>query len=209
MPPLTSKIASMPGRSDGELAREAQAGDRQAFELLLERFLPRVRAFLYRLGGGRGSPDDLTQEVFLVAIRRLSDLREPERFGVWLFGIAVRIHRGRGRHDADRRGRVGTSFDVELERLAAPDPLARLVEDEDVRIAVLAALERLSDRHREAFLLRHVEGLSPEEVAQALGSPEGTARRWVFEARERLRELLRPRGIGARGSTDLRPKDEA
>ncbi|HKE02031.1 MAG TPA: RNA polymerase sigma factor [Planctomycetota bacterium] len=171
---------------DGELASRAQLGDREAFERLVERLLPRVRAFLHRLSGSRGSPDDLAQETFLVAVRRLRDLREPERVASWIFGIALHVHRESARRT--RRGAELADVPAAVGRTGA--------EADEERAIVNDAVARLADRLREAFLLRHVEGLSPAEASLALGVPEGTLRRWDFEARERLREILKGRGIG-------------
>ena len=178
--------------SDGELAARAQSGDRDAFEALVGRTLPRVRAFLFRLAGPRADADDLAQETFLVAVRRLGELREPDRVLSWLFGIGVRVHRSRA-----SAPRLPISDALDVAALAVGGRDGDAVERAEARGELFDALERLPLRCREAFLLRHVEELSPSQTADALGVPEGTARRWDFEARERLRRILSGRGLGA------------
>ncbi|MFN0206200.1 MAG: RNA polymerase sigma factor [Planctomycetota bacterium] len=173
------------GTDDANLALLAKAGDRAAFALLVDRYLPRVRGFLYRLAGARGGTDDLAQEVFLIAIRSLSNLREPQYFSTWLFGIAFRVYKSNTRRDAGMRRE-----DFDERDLVSYQFSENAIITEEEHAIVAAAIARLPERHRDAFLLRHAEDLSTGEVAKILEVPEGTARRWDFEARERLRELL-------------------
>lgn len=177
--------------SDADLARSARDGDRAAFETLLDRFLPRVRAFLYHLSGSKGDPDDLAQEVFLIVVRGFSELREPEHVGSWIFGIAYKIFRGRNRKFTITKSDGGAD---ETDALPSKDknPSDALLTTEE-RVLVTSAIERLSERHREVFLLRHVEDLPAGDVARILEIPEGSVRRMDFEARERLREILTPK----------------
>jgi RNA polymerase sigma-70 factor (ECF subfamily) len=162
-------------------------GDRGAFEVLVARWLPRIRGFLFRIGGARGNPDDLAQQTFVVAIERLGDLRDAARVGSWIFGIAIRVQRA-----AQRRERSQRNAAADAEPEIVWEPRDEVSAEEDLR-AVTRALDRLPERLREAFVLRHVEELAAAEVAAILGVPEGTARRWDFEARERLREMLASR----------------
>lgn len=182
---------------DELLVRRAQAGDRAAFGSLLDRWLPRIRAFLFRLEGARGNPDDLAQETFLVAVARLAELREPSSVGSWLFGIALRVQRAAGRRArSQRNGAAPGGLDVALGGAVAPrDPLEGA---EELR-AVTDAIDRLPENLREAFVLRHVEELPPAAAAAVLGVPEGTLRRWDHEARERLRRMLGSRSLASGG----------
>lgn len=170
---------------DANLALLAKAGDRAAFALLVDRYLPRVRGFLYRLAGARGETDDLAQEVFLIAIRSLPHLREPQYFRTWLFGIAFRVYKTKTRRDAALRSEVFDERDMISYQISEN---AMITEEEHGIVA--SAIAKLPERLRDAFLLRHAEDLSATEVAKILEVPEGTVRRWDFEARERLRELL-------------------
>jgi RNA polymerase sigma-70 factor (ECF subfamily) len=90
---------------DGNLVARAQAGDREAFGCLYDRYARLVRAIVYRVAGGSPSTSDLTQECFLRAYRNLARLRQPERFGAWVVGIArqvAREHRRALRRDRNR-----------------------------------------------------------------------------------------------------------
>lgn len=163
----------------------AKAGDRVAFEALVDRFLPKVRAFLYRLSGARVDPDDLAQEVFLVIVRTLPALREPGHVSSWIFGIAYRLYQTRNR----KLSIQATALDENVILNNTFDPRSNALSREE-RAAVEMAIARLDERQREVFLLRHLEELSAVEVARILEIPEGSVRRIDFEARERLRELL-------------------
>lgn len=174
---------------DGELARRAQAGDREAFEQLIALYLPRVRAFLFRLSGDSSRVDDLAQEVFLAAVRNLRGLDQPMQFGAWIFGIAVRVERAR------RRPPQGSIDQKGFPEPADGTPARDGAEQAETSQIVMAAIQRLPHALREAFLLRHVEELSAADAARALGAPEGTVRRWDFEARQQLREMLEARGL--------------
>ncbi|MFG0318529.1 MAG: RNA polymerase sigma factor [Planctomycetota bacterium JB042] len=157
--------------------------DRDAFRALLGRELPRVRAFLSRLGAPTDDLDDLTQEVFLTVIRRLGWFRHESKISTWVFGIAVNVLRGwRRRRDVDVRELDGI-------RSAGPTPDGDLVAREEGE-RLRRTLQRLSPPLREVFVLRHVEGLPAVDVAEALGLPEGTVRRRAHEARLRLRTWL-------------------
>lgn len=169
-----------------ERVLRARAGDRAAFAGLLEEHLPAVRTFLFRLGVPAGDLDDLTQEVFMVVIRRLDDYRGASRFSTWLLGIAVQVTRG-----AARRRRHGSPAGDPLAP-AAEDP-ARLAQVQEGGERLRVALGRLPRPLREAFVLRHVEERPVAETSIILGVPEGTVRRRSHEARQHLRRILAPR----------------
>lgn len=145
-------------------------------ERLAREHHPAVRRFLLQLCAGHEDAEDLAQTACLRALARL-DRFEPARGShrAWFLGFALREH---------RRWRIRKPWLPLLDTLAAPRP------DLDVRHDLRAALRRLSPPLRAAFLIRHVEGLSSREAAEALGIPEGTLKRRLSEARASLRRHL-------------------
>lgn len=157
------------------LVAAARGGDRAAFGRLYELFAPMVHGVLLaRLP--RSEVDDLVQEVFLQAMRRLGSLRQPESFGPWLAAIA----RNRAR-DHHRRGKDT----VEL-----PDDVAGAPHPEGEALAVLAAIRRLPEAYRETLVLRLVEGLTGPEIAERTGLTPGSVRVNLFRGMQQLREAL-------------------
>jgi RNA polymerase sigma-70 factor, ECF subfamily len=162
---------------DGQLVRAALAGDSAAFTRLYERYGRLVHGLLL----ARVGPDeveDLVQDVFLTAWRRLDDLRDPAAFGGWIAMIA----RNRAT-DFHRR----TAEFVELpDDLASPDTASA---GADARVA-LAAIRSLPDAYRETLILRLVEGLSGPEIAERTGLTPGSVRVNLHRGMKMLREKL-------------------
>jgi RNA polymerase sigma-70 factor (ECF subfamily) len=172
--------------ADNELAALAQAGDRQAFTLLVRRHQERVFRFVQRMLGDREEAMDLTQETFIRAYRALPAWRPQARFGTWLFQIA---------HNATldvlrRRARVefvpldaGTPEQAAFDpRDTAPLPQDRLADRQ--RIGLLEhALRALPAEQREILLLRELEDMSYAEIAATLGINEGTVKSRLARAR--------------------------
>jgi RNA polymerase sigma-70 factor (ECF subfamily) len=172
--------------ADNEGAALAQAGDRQAFTLLVRRHQERVFRFVQRMLGDREEAMDLTQETFIRAYRGLPGWRPEARFGTWLFQIA---------HNATldvlrRRARVefvpldaGTPEEAAFDpRDTAPLPQDRLADRQ--RIGLLEhALRALPAEQREILLLRELEDMSYAEIAATLGINEGTVKSRLARAR--------------------------
>jgi RNA polymerase sigma-70 factor (ECF subfamily) len=172
--------------NESALVLRAGNGDREAFAELLEEHLPAVRAFLLRLGVAQDDLDDLTQEVFLTVIGGLKQFRGGSRFSTWLLGIALNTSRSWFRRRSPELGLPEDS--------AAPsDPPERRLLHREREERLDRALLELPRRLREAFVLRHVEQLPATEVANILRVPEGTVRRWTFQARKQLRSRLAPK----------------
>ena len=162
---------------DGELVRSARAGDATAFTRLYERYGRIVHGLLLaRIG--RDDVEDLAQDVFLTAWRRLEDLRDPAAFGGWIAMIA----RNRAT-DFHRR----TAEFVELpDHLESP---ATASGEADANVA-LAAIRALPDAYRETLILRLVEGLSGPEIAERTGLTPGSVRVNLHRGMKMLRDTL-------------------
>jgi RNA polymerase sigma-70 factor (ECF subfamily) len=171
--------------SDAELVARCQAGDTEAFEGLYRRHAARVYALTCRMAGSPDEGEDLLQEIFLQAYRKLGSFKGDASLGTWLYRLAinhcldfVRSRQGRNRKLTDALD------DGTIEPAVPPDAPV-------VRIDLERAVQSLPNGCREAFVLHDVEGFDHKEVGRMLGIAEGTSKSQVFKARMRLREQLR------------------
>ena len=171
---------------DEVLVLQCQAGRAEAFERILSRHGGRVRYFLRRMLGPRRDVDDACQEVWMAAFRELRRLRNPASFRVWLYRIA----RNRAYQVLrDERRALPT---VELTEVA------QNVQDDDFRPeeaeAILRGLEELRVDHKEVLMLRFLEEMSYEDIAQTLGCSLGTVRSRIHYAKHALRRQMEASG---------------
>jgi len=160
-----------------------QVGDRVAFEELVAQVNPRLRGFLQKLLPGSDHVDDVAQDIWLDVFRDLPRLENIDSFLPWFYRIARnRVYRLLRR----RYRRVEPLEEVEL-AVNEPEPE---FSAEDAR-RVHAALDKLSPEHREVLLLRFMEQMSYDDVAQVTGCPAGTVRSRIHNAKRGLREILR------------------
>ena len=188
--------------ADSLLVRQAQGGSRTAFDMLVLKYQRRVERLLSRSVRDPADVADLCQETFLAAYRALPAFRGESAFYTWLYRIAInaakRHHGQRARHRPtesldDDEGTFGSdaapSDDTTPEDLLASRQLARGLDE---------AIQALAEDQRRALLLREVDGLTYDEIADLMDCPPGTVRSRIFRAREavaaRLRPLLSGRG---------------
>ena len=169
------------------LVRRAQAGDRAAFGHLVEQFERTVHAICLRRLGNSSEAIELTQEVFLHVMRRIGQLREPERFAGWLRQVTVRMAINR----ATRRVAPSCVETVVLEGASVErdDPLAELIARERAQ-RLWEAIALLKPLDREALLAFYIQGESLIEIAERLDVPIGTVKRRLHTARKRLKAAL-------------------
>jgi RNA polymerase sigma-70 factor (ECF subfamily) len=181
------------------LVRRAQRGDREAFGALMEQFQPTVYAIALRRLANASDALELTQEVFLHVLRRINQLREPERFAGWLRQVAVRMAINR----ATRRVAPPSVEAGVLEGAWEPgdEPLDQLISRERAE-RLWEALGRLKSLDREALDAFYIRGHSLLEIAEMLGVPLGTVKRRLHTARKRLRVELETAVADAREWTD-------
>lgn len=187
-PPLaSSRAAPASWNRTAKLVLRAQRGDRDAFGTLVELFQPTVFALCRNRLGNVTEAAELTQEVFLHVMKRIGQLREPERFAGWLKQVTVRMAINR----ATRRV-PPPSIDREiLEGAAGPreEPLDELIAGE--RAARLRdGLAQLNVMDRETLVAFYINGLSIVEVAERHDAPVGTIKRRLHTARKRLKAIL-------------------
>ena len=170
-------IAPAPAETDiAHVVRSAQAGDGDAFAELYQRFARMVHGVvLARIA--RTEVDDVVQDVFMAAFERLRELREPAAFAGWLAAIARNRAADRGRHVAPAHSLV----DV-------PSP-ARAYEQAEAQ-AILAVIRSLPDAYSETLVLRLVEGMTGQEIAERTGLTPGSVRVNLHRGMKLLREKL-------------------
>ena len=158
---------------------EERVDERAFVRALYEREAARIRSTMARLAGPGHDADDMMQEVFLVALRRPKALAEARSAKAWLYGVAV--HAARARR---RRSRLRQIFGLEVaEEIPDPTTPAEALERDDARQSVWRILEKLSERKRAVFVLFELEGLTGEEISQALGCPLKTVWSRLLHAR--------------------------
>ena len=173
-------------------------GDAAAFGELVAKYRNKVYSTLYNLVRNEQDAWDLAQESFLKAWRNLPRFREESSFFTWVYRIATNIGL-----DALRRKKIegGVEFDdavaphlVETSAPTAPHPERaphERLRDAEIRARIEEALALLSAEHRAVVVLREIEGLSYEEIAEAAGCSVGTVMSRLFYARKKLQTLLR------------------
>lgn len=179
--------------SDTELVRRARAGDGWAEKAIYRRYAAQILGLSKRLLADRHEAEDVTQETFAVAFAEWDKLRDPERLRPWLMQIAVSKVLRRFRR---RRMRSALGF-RELEQDASLDALAHPACSQEVKaeLALVAkALNRLSAGERIAWTLRHVEGMSLEEVASQSDCSLPTAKRRIARAADFIERFARRGG---------------
>ena len=170
----------------GLLAR-LRAGEPRAFEDLVKGYQHRVFGVALRMLGSRAEAEEIAQEVFLRAHRALADFRGEARLGTWLYGIASRLCLNR-LASPDRRVARGDAALLDVPA-ATPDAAVEL-ERAELDAALRAAIAELPDERRLVLVLRDIEGLSYEQIAEVLALDLGTVRSRLHRARMQLKEKL-------------------
>ena len=179
-----------------ELVALAQKGDQDAFARLVEANQGKIYTLTLRMTGNPDDGAELAQEAFLRAWKGLPGFQAESSFSTWLYRLASNVCIDFLRKQKRRRGLAGVSLDEEQGTAAAlqvPDsrftPEGEL-ERKQLRQAVQRGLEKLSQEHRQALILRELEGLSYGEIARVLGVEEGTVKSRIARARLALRKIL-------------------
>ena len=171
--------------SDAETIARVVAGDTEAFSILVDRYGNRAARYATRMLGDRAEAEEAVQDTFVRAYRALSRCADRERFGHWLFSILINRCRTAGARSG-RRARTFVRDETALVAAAAPDAFDGVAWREEIA----HALARLEMSQREAFLLKHVEQLSYEEMAAVTGAGISALKMRVKRATDQLRMLL-------------------
>ena len=170
---------------DSELVLRARRGEELALSMLIERYQRPAYALAFSVTGRHEDAEDAAQESFLVALDRLDECRDPERFAGWFMTIV----RNRSRN-LIRRESLRQTSDVPhgtRSRLPAPDKVA---EASELRGVLKEAIAALPEVQQEVVLLHDLEGWKHREIAERLGIPSGTVRSHLHFARKALKQAL-------------------
>ncbi|RJS92056.1 RNA polymerase sigma factor RpoE [Salinisphaera sp. Q1T1-3] len=180
--------------SDDQLVARAQAGDDRAFELLVRKYQHKVIKLVARYVSPSDAPD-VAQEAFIKAYRALAGFKGNSAFYTWLYRISINT----AKNYLVARSRRPASQDVDVvdaeafghtERFSEQDTPEALMESEEIRDAVIKAIHELPEDLRTAIMLRELDGMSYEEIAQSMDCPVGTVRSRIFRARAAIEEKL-------------------
>jgi RNA polymerase sigma-70 factor (ECF subfamily) len=173
-------------QDERELLTRVQSGEAAAFDLLVQRYLPKARVIARRLLQNPDDADDLVQDAFLRALERIDTFDVSRPFGPWFTRLLVNLGL-----DWRRKQRVRGGEGQDPETLAGTSRPDRETERAELRRSLQEAVDRLPDRQRLIISLFEVEGHSTEEVADMLNVSQVTVRWHLHQARKALREMLK------------------
>ena len=188
------------GDSDALLVERAVAGDQKAFELLVIKYERRIQRLIGRMVRDVDLVEDIAQETFIRAYRALAQFRGDAQFYTWLYRIAVNTAK-KFLMDLKRNPTVSensfkTADDDETSpvenELTSPETPEAVLASKEIAEMVNAAMDALPEELRQAITLREIEGLTYEEIADAMSCPIGTVRSRIFRAREAISSKIKP-----------------
>lgn len=183
-------------RIDQALVERAQAGDKKAFELLVSKYQRRLSRLVARFVKDPDEVADVVQETLIKAYRSLGNFRGESAFYSWIYRIAVNTAKNYLNQNSLNYAISATDKDGEevdlTEKIADwHTPEAEMINRE-IMDTINQAIEQLPEELRQAIVLREVDGLSYDEIAQVMNSPAGTVRSRISRARDAIAEQLRP-----------------
>jgi RNA polymerase sigma-70 factor, ECF subfamily len=191
----------MPWMADTDAAQVALVlgGDPDAFRVLVDRHSRRLFRLAYRMTGNEHDAEEVVQDAFLRAYRRLDQFESRANFGTWLYRICANcaLDQRRKQRGENLRVEPASVDDPDaadpLDMAPSPDPSPeRLALSAELGAQVSTAMDSLSAMERMAFVLRHVEGRGIEEIAETLGLNLGATKNSIFRAVQKLRRHLEP-----------------
>lgn len=174
---------------DRELVTAARGGDRRAFDLLVTRHAPKMIRLASGMLGRVEEAEDVTQEAFSRAFRRLAHFRAGSEFSTWIYRITLNLCRDAlRRRKVERRSPLSDEETDGVCRLGMRGPAGSAADAEEMAL-LLRGLDRLPPKQRAALLLRVNQGLSHAEISEVLGTTVATSRVYLAQARKALFDL--------------------
>lgn len=183
---------------DAELALIAKArnGDGDAYGKLVEANQDRIYASVLRQVRDEHKAFDITQDAFIQAYRAIDTYEDRARFSTWMYRIAMNVITSHYRHEgAQKRGGSKKETSLNIEGMPEPGADQRTPGDEvaadDIGVLVRAAIDELEEEYRDVVVMRDLQGLSYEEIAETLDIAPGTVRSRLHRGREKLKDKLK------------------
>ena len=195
----SGKLATMTEREkDQNLVQRVQRGDKVAFEMLFTKYQRRVSRLVARFVRSEAEVEDIVQESFIKAYRALASFRGDSAFYTWLYRIAVNTAKNHLVSASKRPISLSQfekndddDFQEDIFMSDAATPESELITKQ-IAETVNKSMNELPADLREAIMLREIEGMSYEDIADAMGCPIGTVRSRIFRAREAISEKIKP-----------------
>ena len=184
-------------QSDIDLVKRVQKGDKKAFDPLVIKYQQRIANLISRFIRDQDEVLDVTQEAFIKAYRALPNFRGDSQFYTWLYRVAINtaknhlatLSRRPPRGDIEAEIAEQMDMGARLKEQEAPE---RLAEEADLKAVILDAVDQLPEELKTALTLREIDGLSYDEIAEAMDCPIGTVRSRIFRAREAVDKAIKP-----------------
>ena len=182
---------------DKELVLRVQHGDRKAFDRLVQKYQHKIIMLVNRYVKDPYEAQDIAQEAFIKAYRALGNFRGDSAFYTWLYRIAINTAKNylvsRARRSAEYTVDVLEAEQVmNAQQLQGMDTPEQELFNEEIIVVIKSAIDGLPEEMRTAIMLREFEGMSYEEISQAMDCPVGTVRSRIFRAREAIDVKLKP-----------------
>ena len=181
--------------TEQELVRAAAGGDTEAFARLVRTYENKIYSLAFRMCGSADDASDIAQEAFLAAWRGLPSFRGDSGFATWLYRLTSNVAIDYLRRQKKQRGDMSLDDeDLGLDAVDTGPGPQDAAERTEVRSVVAAGLQELSEGHRQVLVLREIQGLSYEEIADVLEVDLGTVKSRISRARSALRKILLQKG---------------
>ncbi len=174
---LAPALSRRPTRNDADLIQACKRGDLTAFEEIYALHARRMKSIAFHLLQDRADAEDAVQETFMKVYRGVAGMASESAFTPWMYRILMNCC-----YDTGRKRRRQAEGPIDIEPPAASNVT--------LEIAMRDALGRIHPQHRMVFWLFEAEGFRHSEIAGILEIPEGTSKKWLFEAKRELKHLL-------------------
>jgi RNA polymerase sigma-70 factor (ECF subfamily) len=184
-------------QSDIDLVKRVQKGDKKAFDPLVIKYQQRIANLISRFIRDQDEVLDVTQEAFIKAYRALPNFRGDSQFYTWLYRVAINTAKNhlatlsRRPPRGDIEAEIAEQMDMGT-RLKEQETPERLAEEADLKAVILETVDQLPEELKTALTLREIDGLSYDEIADAMDCPIGTVRSRIFRAREAVDKAIKP-----------------
>ena len=184
-------------QSDIDLVKRVQKGDKKAFDPLVIKYQQRIANLISRFIRDQDEVLDVTQEAFIKAYRALPNFRGDSQFYTWLYRVAINTAKNhlatlsRRPPQGDIEAEIAEQMDMGT-RLKEQETPESLAEEADLKAVILESIDKLPEELKTALTLREIDGLSYDEIAEAMDCPIGTVRSRIFRAREAVDKAIKP-----------------